>query len=256
MQYVDGTGITATGKEFAALVEFCGESERLSSVSIRVRDGKLVAWATDGANAAYLHGKAWNGEGKPSEIDRDWQLSLDMARSLKKAMGTGDEAILKTNPALRLYEAEIREIEGGKVRMKVDLDGHISEQLDLSLPGYFPSRPIKDAGEVPAPRLLLSWNALHMLKKVCEAAHSDVVSMYIGSNPALPTYVEVGKPADMDDEENVPWVCILSASSAVRDEQGDNASKAIADFRQTCIDNGVTVTVNAEVVEKKGGKRK
>src|SRR5512138_1557313 len=104
MQYVDNIGITATKSELTALVQFCGESDRLANVSIRVRDGKLVAWATDGSNAAYLHGFAWDSKGKPSAIERDWQIDSGMVRSLAKAMGKGCEAVLHANKKLQLVE--------------------------------------------------------------------------------------------------------------------------------------------------------
>lgn len=217
MQYVDQVGITANSREIAALLEFCGEDERLANISIRVRSGKLTAWAVDGSNAAYLHGISYDGKGKPSELERDWQLSLEMARSLKRSMAKSDEVLLKVNKRLQLHEAEIRDEESGAPRMKIDLDGHVSEQLDLELPSFFPERPARDSGEVSAATMAFSWGALARLKRVCVAAETDAIRCFVASSERAPIYVEIDKPAALNDDEQPRWVCVLAPSAIASD---------------------------------------
>jgi hypothetical protein len=221
MQFTDGIGIQVTKPELAALIQFCGEEDRLANVSIRVRDGRLVAWATDGQNAAYLHGESWDGKGKPSAASQDWQVAAEMAHSIARAMGKDTEAILHVNKKLQLTEAEIKEIESGKSLMKIDLAGHVAEQLDLSLPNFFPSRPPRDTGEVPFETQTFSWGALALLRKVCTAAVTDVVRTFVNSNPVHPIYVEVDTPARMRDDEQPRWICLLAPSSAAEEPAQD-----------------------------------
>ena len=225
MQFVDQIGVTANSREIAALLGFCGTDERTANISIRVRDGKLVAWAVDGSNAAYLHGVALNGNGKPSDLSRDWQLSLEMAKSLKRSMSKSDEVLLKVNKKLNLYEAEIRDEASSQSRMRIDLDGHIGGQLDLELPNYFPTRPPRESGEVPSATLALSWGATSRLKLVCKAAETDAIRVFVASSETAPIYVEADKPAALKDDKQPRWVCVLAPSAiaaGLDDEEEDD----------------------------------
>lgn len=213
MQYTQDVGVTANKREIAALLGFCGEDENFGNISIRVRDGKLLAWAVDGSNAAYLHGEAFDGKGKPAKIDRDWQISLEMAKSLKGAMGNSDEVVLMTDKKLRMFEATIRDEESGAPRMKIDLDGHVGEQLSLELTKYFPERPARDSGEVPCATNCLSWQAFARLKLVCKAAETDAIRQFVASTERAPIYVEIDKPASLKDDNQPRWVCVLAPSA-------------------------------------------
>lgn len=217
MQYTDNLGIQVTKAELAALVQLCGDTERMSSISVRVRDGKLVSWATDGSNAVYLHGETYDGKGKPSTVEHDWQIGADMAKSIARSMPRGSEVILHANKKLQLVEAEVRDIESASSIMKIDLDGHVAEQLDLSLPEYFPTRPLRDTGEVPFPTITFDWRALSLLKKVCAAAETNIIRVFANSNPRTPIYAEVDIPTRLEDEEQARWVVVMAASEAAEE---------------------------------------
>jgi len=222
MQYVENVGITVTKPELAALVQFCGESDRLANVSIRIGDGKLVAWATDGGNAAYLHGKSWDGKGKSSSVEREWQIDSGLAKTIAKSMGKDTEAILHTSKKLALVEAEIKAIDDGKSLMKIELDGHVSEQLDLKLPDFFPTRPPRDTGEVPRENVYFAWGSLDLLKRVCKSAGTGAIRVFVNSNPSHPIYCEVATPQQMQDDYQPEWICVLMPSTAVeREALGD-----------------------------------
>lgn len=234
MQYTHDVGVTANKKEIAALLEFCGEDENFGNISIRVRDGKLLAWAVDGSNAAYLHGDAFDGKGKPARIERDWQISLEMAQSLKRSMSNGDEVLLKTDKKLRMFEAEIRDEESGQPRIKIDLDGHVGEQLSLELTKYFPERPARDSGEIPCATNCLSWQAIARLKLVCKAAETDAIRQFVASTERAPIYVEIDKPAALKDDAQPRWVCVL-APSAIAEGIDEKEEKKGAEVVRTAV---------------------
>jgi hypothetical protein len=212
MQYTDGIGINITKPELVALVQFCGETDRLANVSFRVRDGRIVAWATDGHNIANLHGDAWDGKGKASTADHDWQIGADMAKRLAKQLQKGEDLTFRVNKSLQLTTAETKDIEDGTSISHTDLKGHTSEQLDLDLPNYFPSRPMRDTGEVPAETVSFAWPSLALLKRVCSAAGTGAIRVFVNSNPLHPIYCEVATPAQLNDDEQPRWVCVLAPS--------------------------------------------
>lgn len=217
VQYTDGIGISICKPELQALAQFCGEADRLAFISFRVANGKTIAWAVDGHNAAYLHGDAWDGKGKPSKSECDFQLAAEMAETIARSMTKETEVFLKTDKKLHLFEAEVKDIESGVSRARIDLDGHVAQQIDLSLPNYFPTRPPRESGEVPGEMQTFSWGALALLKKVCAAACTDVVRTFVNSNPTHPIYCEIDTPARLNDDEQPRWICVLAPSKAAAD---------------------------------------
>jgi len=218
VQFTDNIGIQITKSELHALVQFCGDGDRLEFISFRVGDGKMVAWATDGHNASYLHGDSWDGKGKPSKTLIECQLAADMAKTISKSMGKDHEVFLRTDKALHLVEAEIKYIETSASCAKIDLTGHVADQLDLSLPNYIPTRPPRGTGEVPFETQTFSFGALALLKKVCAAAQTDVVRAFVNSNPTHPIYCEIDTPTRLHDEEQPRWICILAPSTAAESD--------------------------------------
>lgn len=211
MQYTNNIGISTTVAEIAALVSFSRDSDD-AKISVSVANGKLLAWAVNGIAAVYNHGDAWDGKGKPSAVDHDWQVNADMAKRLAKQLQKDEDLTFRVNKALQFTTAETKDIEDGTSRSHTDLRGHTSEQLDLDLPNYFPSRPMRDTGEVPADVQCLAWNALALLRKVCVAAGSGAIRTFVNSNPTHPIYCEVATPAQLHDDEQPRWVCVLAPS--------------------------------------------
>lgn len=206
MQFTHGIGVMATKPEIEALVGFAKESDD-AKVTLRVRDGRFLAFAANGISGVYHHGEALDGEGKPATEDRIWQIPADTLRMLKGAMETGDELVLHTDSVCRLFQAEIREIETSKSRLRIDLDGHVSEQLQL--PINLPERPIRHTGEITTPEVTFSWGVLKQLQAVTKAADSTATRFVLSSNPKSPIYVEVDEPRRLSDEEQARWVCLL-----------------------------------------------
>lgn len=227
MQYTNGVGLATTAAEIAALVAFSRDSDD-AKVSVRVGGGKLTAWAVNGIAAVYNHGDSWDGKGKASSVDHAWQITAETLKSLKKMMGADDELILHTNNKNQLVEAEIRAIETSQSKLKINLDGHVAEQLDLDLPNSIPTRPGRNTGEIPTSELVLGWTVISLLKYVAKAANTDACRFFISSNPEQQIYVEVDQPSRLYDEEQPRWVCVLMPTrlSSAADDSSDEDSDA------------------------------
>ena len=224
MQYTDGIGIQATQTDLVALLAFA-KDDKDAKISVRVENGKLLAWATCGSAAVYHHGETWNGSGKPSQSCHNWQISTDAIEMIKKGMSSGDEVFFRTDSKLSIFDAEIRSIDTAEKKPPIGLDGFVCEQLELDLPAFIPDRPGRRTGEVPASAVASAFTVLEKLKKVCKAADTEAARFYSPSDPHKPVYVEVDKPSRLSDEEQPRWVAVLmplrleeAAVSDVRDD--------------------------------------
>lgn len=209
MQFTDGVGISGTAAEVAALCAFCADEGNLATVAVKVADGTLVSWATNGQAAAYHHGEAFDGTGSPSRIKHEWQISADWLRTVRRSMEGGDEVILRTDAKQRVVEAVVRDIETSSVKLRVSLDDQVAEQISIDLPAVAPSRPGRHTGEIPTSELMVSWHVLQLLGKVTKAVDSSAIRFFISSNPTQPIYCEVDVPGRMYDEAAPRWVVVL-----------------------------------------------
>ena len=222
MQYTDGIGIQATAPEIAALLSFCRDEE--ATVSVKVADGKLLAFAANGIAAVYNHGEAWDGKGKPSKLVHNWQFSADALKMVRGGMSKGDEVIFTLGKSGDVKSADIRDIETGNKKPSIELTGFVSEQLEFDMPSMLPTRPGRDTGELPSDQIALSYSVISLLAKVCKAADTEASRFFIPSDPHQAIYVEVDKPSRLYDEEQPRWVCVLmplKLSSAAEVDEGD-----------------------------------
>lgn len=224
MQYTDGIGIQATAPEIAALLSFCKDKD--SKVSVKVSDGKLLAFAANGIAATYNHGEACDGKGKPSGLVHNWQFSADALKMVHGGMLSGDEVIFTLGNSDNVKSAEIRDIKTGNKRPPIELSGFVSEQLEFDMPTLLPTRPGRRTGEIPSDQIVLSYPVISLLAKVCKAAESEASRFFIPSDPHQAIYVEVDKPSRLYDEEQPRWVCVLmplQLASAAEVDEGDEA---------------------------------
>ena len=225
MQFTDGLGIQATALEIAALLHFCKDDEG-AKVSVRLGDGKLLAFTSCGKAAVYHHGESWNGSGKASKQEHAWQISADALSMIRKGMSKSDEVIFNVNKKLGITGADIRDIETGNKKPPIGLDGFVSEQLEFDMPALLPTRPGRNTGEVPTSQLTLAYSVLSMLQKVGKAAESEANRFFFPSDPLQPVYVEVDKPSRLYDEEQPRWIVVLmplKLAAAAEFEPDDDA---------------------------------
>jgi hypothetical protein len=209
MQFTDGVGISGTAAEIGALCAFCADEGNLATVAVKVDDGSLVSWATNGCAAAYHHGESFDGKGSPSRTKHEWQISADWLRTVRRSMKSGDEVILRTDAKKRVVEAVVREIETSSVKLRVSLDDQIAEQISIDLPMVAPSRPGRHTGEIPTSELMVSWHVLQLLGKVTRAVDSSAIRLFVSSDPTQPIYCEVDVMGRMYDDEAPRWVVVL-----------------------------------------------
>jgi hypothetical protein len=205
MQFTHSIGIISTKAELEALIGFAKETTD-ANVTMRVWDGKFLAFACNGFSGVYHHGEAFDGEGGPATERRIWEIKADTLRMLKSAMDTGDELVLHVDSGCRLYQAEIREEKSSETRLRIELDGHVSELLMLPLD--LPTRPDRFS-PVGVSELVLGWGVLETLKKVTKAACTNAIRFCIGTSAIEKVYVEVDEIKRLSDNESARWVCIL-----------------------------------------------
>jgi hypothetical protein len=208
VQFTHGIGIVITKTELKAVTSFAKGSDD-AKIVFRVRDGKLLVWTASSVAAVYHHGPAFDGGGKKATEDRTWQVVADTLRGIEKLMDNDDELVLCVSRTERMTEAKVRVADSSESRMSISLDGHVSEQYDLSLPALLPSRPERNLGEIPVAELVLGWSATSLLKDVAKAAETNAMRYFITSNPAAPVYIEIDKLKNLADESQPAWVCVL-----------------------------------------------
>lgn len=245
MQFTHDIGIVATKAELKAILGFAKDSDD-AKISFRVQDGKLVAWAASSIAAVYHHGLAFDGKGKPATEDNSWHVTVDILRRIERGMTSKDEVVLHVNRALHFTEAEVRTIEDSQSMTRTSLDGHGSEQIDLSLPNTLPTRPDRYTGEIPTSKLTLGMTTLLLLKDVAKAVGTEANRFYITSNASAPVYVEVDKPSVLNEEDQAAWVCVLVPMTLNDDSP---VEKAVDGFRRKVSDFAPDVTVEARIIE-------
>lgn len=208
MQFTHGIGIVITKNELKAITQAAKDADD-AKVVFRVRDGKLLVWAVSASLAVYHHGDAFDGNGKKATEDRTWHVVADTLRMIEKPMDKDDELILAVSRTERMTEAKVRVSESNEVRMCISLDGHVSEQFDLSMPFVLPERPLRNTGEIPTPELVLGWGTTSLLQHVAKAAETNAMRYFIPSNPAAPVYIEIDKLKNLADESQPRWVVVL-----------------------------------------------
>lgn len=208
MQFTHGIGIVITKNELKAITQFAKDADD-AKIMFRVRYGKLLVWTASSSAAVYHHGLAFDGNGKKATEDRTWQVVADTLRGIEKLMDKDDELILCVSRTERMVEAKVRVSESNENRMSISLDGHVSEQYDLSMPALLPDRPLRETGEIPTSELVLGWGNTELLKCVAKAAETNAMRYFIPSNPAAAVYIEIDKLKNLADESQPRWVVVL-----------------------------------------------
>lgn len=229
MQYTDNVGIQGTKAEFAALLEFCGESsEKFTGISIKLERGKLLAWATNGLAAIYHHGATYDGNGKPSQAEDAWQIPADVLRTILKAAGNKDELILSLTKRRALKDALIRDIETSTERGRFDLSNTSTNGELFEIEHIVPSRPDRNSASVGC--LNVAPSLLVLLKKVSKATGADACRIWMPESGIAPLYVEVDTLTALSDEEQPRWIVVVmplrdadeAKPASDDDEEGEN----------------------------------
>lgn len=209
MFYTKDLGITATKAELVALLQFTrNDVDTLSGVGFRVEDGKLLAQATNGASAVYHHGEALDGHGGKYDGNHEWQLGSEGLSRIAKSMTGKDEVVLSVNRDGRLTVALVREEADGDPKIKIDLDGHVSEQLSINLTNVAPARPVASANTIG--RMGLAPSLLAPIAKVARACGGGASRWTFPPDDKSPVYIEIdGGGRLADDLDVAAWVVVV-----------------------------------------------
>jgi len=207
MQFIEGHGIITTKSQLRALLAFTGDAERLDGVGFEIRDGRMLAWASDGHSAVYHHSTAMDGKGGPYAGSHEWQIAADALSRVVKAMENGDEAVLVLSSRGDLREARIREIESGQEKLTISLANHVTNELSLNLPCVVPSRPTPV--ESPVFQIGLDTDLLARLKRVSAACECSVCRLTLPDDQAKPVHFEIDQMGNLADTGQVAWVGVL-----------------------------------------------
>jgi hypothetical protein len=211
VQFNQELGFTATKPELSAILQFVKQGHQsLGGIGITVTKGNLLVQASDGSAACYHRGEASDGKGGSCSSDYSWQVAGDALASITKSMDAGDEVVLCVNKKGKLHDAIVRNIESGQAKIKVELTGHVGEQLGIDTdddPGMPPS------GGPHLSEVVLSPGLVARVAKVSKASGGGVARWTMpraADGLGAPVYIEIDLASRLADGDTPAWTVVVA----------------------------------------------